>query len=196
MKNSGFTLSELLIALAILGLIATFTIPKILQSTSTQSRDSVLKETISSIGELFYTAHQLGGVANSNDSGGYILDNMNFVTYCPSDSEAEGCWDTATQGTLSNNEEQEPGGILANGASLTGIRRSDGSSSDNLVIDWNGLDGPNQIGQDQLMISLCYNNGCNRVDNNYRRAAGLFGPTRTGDSGTADNLILYSSLYN
>ena len=40
----GFTLAELLIALAILGVIATFTIPKILDSGTDSKRNAIAKE--------------------------------------------------------------------------------------------------------------------------------------------------------
>jgi len=47
--KKGFTLAELLIALAILGVIATFTIPKILTSTGTAQYRAVAKEAASII---------------------------------------------------------------------------------------------------------------------------------------------------
>lgn len=43
-KPTGFTLAELLIALAILGVIATFTIPKILQNQQDTKYNSIAKE--------------------------------------------------------------------------------------------------------------------------------------------------------
>ena len=49
----GFTLAELLIALAILGVIATFTIPKILDSGSNSKHNSIAKEASALVSEAF-----------------------------------------------------------------------------------------------------------------------------------------------
>lgn len=48
-SQPGFTLAELLIALAILGVIATFTIPKILQAQQNQEKHAIYKETIAAL---------------------------------------------------------------------------------------------------------------------------------------------------
>lgn len=54
MRHSGFTLAELLIALAILGIIATFTIPKILSSQQNGQFNSAAKEAIAAVSEAYY----------------------------------------------------------------------------------------------------------------------------------------------
>lgn len=53
MKRKGFTLAELLITLAILGIIATFTIPKVLNSGQSSEWDSAAKEAIGMVSEAF-----------------------------------------------------------------------------------------------------------------------------------------------
>jgi prepilin-type N-terminal cleavage/methylation domain-containing protein len=50
---TGFTLAELLIALAILGLIATFTIPMVLQGSTEARWNTIAKEDIASICGIF-----------------------------------------------------------------------------------------------------------------------------------------------
>ena len=49
MKQRGFTLAELLIALGILGVIATFTIPKVLQTNQNAQWQATGKEAIAMI---------------------------------------------------------------------------------------------------------------------------------------------------
>ncbi len=46
-KTSGFTLAELLIALAVLGVIATFTIPKVLNGSQNGQKNAMAKEVAS-----------------------------------------------------------------------------------------------------------------------------------------------------
>lgn len=53
MKQKGFTLAELLIALAILGVIAVFSIPKILQSSRDSKLNAVARETASMLRDAY-----------------------------------------------------------------------------------------------------------------------------------------------
>ena len=54
---TGFTLAELLIALVILGIMATFTIPKVLQSQTNEKRIAISKETIALVYGAFHAYH-------------------------------------------------------------------------------------------------------------------------------------------
>ncbi|MCE3236123.1 MAG: hypothetical protein K0Q50_2303 [Vampirovibrio sp.] len=54
-SHSGFTLAELLIALAVLGVIATFTIPKILHSSQNEQYKAVTKEASAAIAAAYQT---------------------------------------------------------------------------------------------------------------------------------------------
>ncbi len=74
---AGFTLAELLIALAILGVIATFTIPKILVAQQAQQNKAVVKEAIGMVSAAYQQA-QLAGVVNSNTRLSDLLPYMNY----------------------------------------------------------------------------------------------------------------------
>lgn len=67
-RQSGFTLAELLIALTILGLIATFTIPKILVSQQKQTYNVAEKEAIASVSSACQL-YSLGTGASVNTWG-------------------------------------------------------------------------------------------------------------------------------
>lgn len=77
----GFTLSELLIALAILGLIATFTIPKVLQSVGSSSNKTVVKEAASMINGAYDSvlADQNGVLDATNDKITKLAAKFNYV---------------------------------------------------------------------------------------------------------------------
>lgn len=68
------------------------------------------------------------------------------------------------QGTATT-QHTEPGVVLPNGAVLVGLDNCCGSgfagmaageASANFVIDVNGLDGPNQLNQDQFVLYACF----------------------------------------
>jgi prepilin-type N-terminal cleavage/methylation domain-containing protein len=75
----GFTLAELLIALAILGEIATFTIPKILSSQQNSKYKALAKEVAASIASSYHL-YKTENSASSSNRGMDFLDNyLNYV---------------------------------------------------------------------------------------------------------------------
>ena len=92
-KPFGFTLAELLIALLILGVVATFTIPKVLQSQANSQKKAVFRETLAVVAQLTEARAKNGGqFANATEMQNYFKDNLNYVKRCPANPQAEGCW--------------------------------------------------------------------------------------------------------
>lgn len=75
----GFTLAELLISLAILGVIAAFTIPKILVAQQNSQYTAQAKEAASMIGSAYEIYKQRGNVPTTNTSAGDLTPYMNYV---------------------------------------------------------------------------------------------------------------------
>jgi len=75
----GFTLAELLIALAILGVIATFTIPKVLQASTSGQNTAIAKEAASMVSGAF-SAYQLDNAVAAGTTAGAFTSYMNYVT--------------------------------------------------------------------------------------------------------------------
>lgn len=73
----AFTLAELLIALAILGVIATFTIPKVLNSQNDGRYNSIAKEAAASVSQ----AYQLYRKDNTVDANTRMLDLIPYLNY-------------------------------------------------------------------------------------------------------------------
>lgn len=74
----GFTLAELLIALAILGVIATFTIPKVLNSATSGQNTAIAKEAASMVSGAF-SSYQLANSVVSGTTAGLLTSYMNYV---------------------------------------------------------------------------------------------------------------------
>lgn len=74
----GFTLAELLIALAILGVIATFTIPKLLEVQQNQQDNAKAKEAIATVAAAYH-AYKLQNTAATSTTGGALTQYLNYV---------------------------------------------------------------------------------------------------------------------
>jgi prepilin-type N-terminal cleavage/methylation domain-containing protein len=85
---SGFTLAELLIALGILGVIATFTIPKVLFAQQTGSYNAKAKETISMISGAFQ-AYKLQNTVDENTGIEDLTPYLNYVSLVPGGSQLD-----------------------------------------------------------------------------------------------------------
>jgi prepilin-type N-terminal cleavage/methylation domain-containing protein len=159
----GFTLAELLIALAILGVIATFTIPKVLSNQSDTRKAAVMKETIGAISELVHRGWS-AKLLNTTYSGSYIMQYINATRICNTNSATQGCWSMADP---TPDQSTEPGFMLSNGSVVAGI-----SDSVNLyntfIVDWNGAAGPNTEGSDQIVLRMCYGNAISDCLNQVR----------------------------
>lgn len=77
-QQSGFTLAELLIALAILGIIATFTIPKVLQNQQDTQWEAGGKEFASMLSGAFQ-AYKSENTLTSTTTVGDLTPYMNYV---------------------------------------------------------------------------------------------------------------------
>lgn len=88
MRVNGFTLAELLIALAILGEIATFTIPKIINAQQNGANIAKAKEVAGMIAGAYQQA-QWAGIVTSNTKPADLTPYMNFISIDSSGTQVD-----------------------------------------------------------------------------------------------------------
>jgi prepilin-type N-terminal cleavage/methylation domain-containing protein len=78
--HPGFTITELLISLSVLACIATFTIPKVLQTSMDQKYNAAAKETMAAVYSA-YDSYRLanGGTAPSTMTPANLTPYLNYV---------------------------------------------------------------------------------------------------------------------
>jgi prepilin-type N-terminal cleavage/methylation domain-containing protein len=175
----GFTLAELLICLAILGEIATFTIPKVLYSQGISRNTAILKETAGMI-EGAYQAYQQSNTVTASTNILALTPYMNYVSVTTAGSVDD-------QGAGSYNCNTNSGCLkLHNGAAIyLGTDYFGGTQPNNtmhICVDPDGVKDANTINDPGAAVCfLLYYNGALTTRNNARSGSvagccGSFGP--------------------
>lgn len=171
-KLKAFTLTELLIALGIIGAIAAISIPSLMNTINNRMLVTQLKSNLTSIQQLASDTLVIQKVKNLEDTAfgnpAQLLTEENFSVAKTCANPAKDCWNTEASGTnkvikykvLDNMREgtiaapRYPSIILKNGAILAynRIDKPYGTEGDKLIgdacIDVNGNEPPNIGGRD------------------------------------------------
>jgi prepilin-type N-terminal cleavage/methylation domain-containing protein len=165
---SGFTLAELLISLAILGVIGTFTIPKILGANQNKQNVNLLKEAVSALSAVVYQGYISGDIKTQGASN-YLAANLNAAKLCvssgmtsggcmPSNYAAEYVANNPGQGSGYPNS---PGLILTSGVWVWWFPSENGigipePDALGIFLDANGAAGPNKLFVDIILAKANY----------------------------------------
>jgi prepilin-type N-terminal cleavage/methylation domain-containing protein len=144
--RKGFTLSELLVSLSVLGLIAALAIPSIITALEKNQKKARFKETYNSIANVIQAGVASGELTDTGNLA-YFGRNLNAQKVC-TNSGVEGCW----AGTDTPSNTSTAGGILLHsGVTITDIE-SDATGGDRYFIDINGIEAPNIRCEDQFPV--------------------------------------------
>ena len=149
-KITGFSMAEILIALVLLGIIAAFAIPKILQNGEEGRKKAVFRETITLLAQVQQEG-MLSGDLTVPKLPDYFFSKINATKVCQGNALTQGCW-SAAQGSspnaLGSYEPTEPGCVLHSGVTITGFNpccHVAGMSTNGIQLDWNGPLPPTEL---------------------------------------------------
>lgn len=161
MRSKAFTLAELLIAVAILGEIATFTIPKIVSSQQTGTYNAAAKENIAAIS----SAYQQYALNNTISASTDFADMTQYLNYVQVDT-ATGSVDWVYGNTTTDNcSSSSPCLRMHNGSIIKywDFENYSGTSTTHsflLIIDPDGkVSGSTTNGPGKSLAVILYYNG-------------------------------------
>jgi prepilin-type N-terminal cleavage/methylation domain-containing protein len=159
--KAGFTLTELLIALALLGVIAAFTVPKVLSGASANRQNEIVKSVVAQI-QAAYANYKLDDIESANTSFANMTPYVNYLSVMTSgaidnkEGNASGMNCTATLPCLKLHN----GAVLRYNAGSSGIFA--GTSSTHALeffIDPDGVDSGLTTGPSKSVNLFLYYDG-------------------------------------
>ena len=158
MKNQAFTLAEVLITLAIIGVIAAISVPSLIQKTNSAELKTAYKKAFAVANQALDQALYDGKIKEQpakHDTTGASLDNFNaFKSYfkvvkeCYNNNNNE-CWDSTGELSMQSQPIATTPAFIDN----SGVAWSLFSHNENIIlIDTNGFKKPNWYGKDRWVI--------------------------------------------
>jgi type II secretory pathway pseudopilin PulG len=147
--QEGFSLAKLLIALAVVGLIGTWVVPRLLDHKDAEQ--TRLQQTVTQLSGIYgdIALYHQGG--SKLDLKAVMQKKLNTVKWCNNQVIANGCW--ASTMVPPTDAVKQGGFILANGVHVTDINAT--PDNDGIFVDLNGPQPPNKLGEDTLTLGVC-----------------------------------------
>jgi prepilin-type N-terminal cleavage/methylation domain-containing protein len=175
--NNAFTLAEILIVLAIIGVIASLTIPALLANIQNQILRTQWKEAYSIIEQsnkralTDYSGDFTDTFLNITDMKDKLKNYFNYTKECPASASSGECWPSTFYDKNGNTSSwtSQPGIVLNNGmfvrfyygtassTSCTDTQYYTTGACGAYEVDINGFKGPNVIGEDIFFIHILAN---------------------------------------
>lgn len=162
-SQSAFTLAELLIALAILGVIATFTIPKVLNSQQNTSYKAIAKENIAMLSGA-YRQYTLENGASTTIGIRDLTPYMNYVTIDTSGVQVDDDQISTTEDCTA----AFPCLRLHNGSTLAFREADSFDTTDSTAAVWAHIDPDGKVSSNKALAIFLYYNGLVTDEGNIR----------------------------
>ncbi len=187
----GFTLAELLVVVLILGVIITFTVPKVLQSQQDKRLEAVRKETYATLAQIIYQGVMKDEITDSNYHT-YIRDHFNAVKICDTHVLNEGCITEEMKDQIraqlgGSAWEDKRGVVLHNGAVVWFLLMYPNTVG--FMLDMNGPEGGSVAGTDFFMMRA-------NIGKVTHAPVGLERPIRPGMLGCYLSAVYCTKMYD
>lgn len=173
-KKDGFTLSEVLITLAVVGAVAALVLPGLIKDSANKANVALLQSTVLAINDAVQLELMNSGATNMKDTMMYNDPRGFFNKYLDVAVECERDYDTPCLGAAYKTYNGGPDGIsrnvptlLKSGAMIdfTNSNALHDTNSILIVIDTNGSRPPNIVGID---LTYVYIAGTTNLDRGVR----------------------------
>lgn len=145
----AFTLTELLISLAIIGLISAIATPTVFKAVESNNKKAKFKEAYSVLNHIVKKGVESGEMKHAGDFA-YIKQQLNASKVCD-DAGTGGCWPVSN--LYGDAVSTESGMVMTSGTYIFGIATTGTPEADLYWIDVNGLKGPNERCRDQFPVA-------------------------------------------
>lgn len=187
----GFSLAELLTALAVFGVITALLVPNVIYNISTINFRTTFRTTIK----------LLTDVSSQMTNQALTLPNTAPVTATNGNTtwHAFAPFINGTRSDFVGVANPNNSFTLRTGAVLSRFVGNYSDGGEAILVDVNGTELPNTIGTDRLMLTVCFNplGTCTAVSNitvnSAAQEAGTVGPTPDATAG-AGNVAFYNTL--
>ncbi len=166
MNKRGFTLAEVLITLAIIGVVAALTIPSVVRNYQELQYKTAYKKAYSDLSRAFASAIAFGELeprkslfdnGASKSEWDVMKKNFKVIKDCPG-SETFFCWLDADRVCIGCGGETAPGvpsGVYGAFLDASGRAWAKYTLDENIyLLDTNGAKSPNQFGKDRWIFTL------------------------------------------
>lgn len=161
-KKNGFTLSEMLITLSVLGLLGILVLPGLIKDTTSKASITLLQSTVSNINDSIQNeivrtrATLLADTEFDINPEKFFKDKLETIATSSNGSNFPTEYKN-TDGEKVNLTECEASAILKNGVSLC-KSKSSANSTKVIYIDINGYNPPNISGVDLFGVGIMHEN--------------------------------------